>query len=153
MEIKYRRVDLENDEEMQSIAAIDMTIPALFDNLFQVNEKTIGERLEQLKKCKADDFFEVAITENNKVIGYHFLNKFKSPHGVLAANIQTLWVDPDFRKRGIATHLKQRAERWAKEQNLDHILTFIHHKNSSMRALNENFEYELVGFTIRKSLK
>lgn len=48
MNISYRKVDLTKPEEMQFIAAIDMTIPALFDSKFEVNEKTISERLSQL---------------------------------------------------------------------------------------------------------
>lgn len=153
MEITYRKVDLKNPEEMQKIAAIDMTIPALFDSLFQVNEKTIAERLEQLMKSKDDDFFDLAVTAEGKIVGYHALNQFTTPHGLQAASIQTLWVDPEFRKQGIAKALKGRGEIWAKARELDHILTFVHCKNSSMLQLNEKCEYELVGYKMRKSLR
>ncbi len=152
MAINYRKVDLNNLDEMKTIAAIDMTIPALFDPLFQVNEKTISERLEQLMKCKLTDFFEVATTDGGKIVGYHFMNQFTSPHGVQAADVQTLWVDPDFRKQGIATALKKRGENWAREHKLDHISSFVHGKNSSMFALNQNFGFELVGYKLRKNL-
>ncbi len=153
MSISYRKVNLNNPNEMKAIAAIDMTIPALFDPLFKVNEETILERLEQLMKCKPDDFFEVAIAEMGKIVGYHFMNKFKSPHGVQAADVQTLWVDPDFRKLGIARTLKKRGENWAKEHKLDHISSFVHGKNSSMFTLNQNLGYELVGYKLRKNLQ
>lgn len=153
MEITYRRVNLDNAEEMQFIAAIDMAIPAKFDPIFQVNEKTISERLEQLMKCQPNDFFEVAVNENKKIVGYHFLNQFKGPHGILAASIQTLWVDPEYRRQGIAKTLKERGETWAKENNLDHISTFVHAKNPSMTALNNELGYELVGYKLKKSMK
>lgn len=152
MGISYRKVDINNPDEMKTIAAIDITIPALFDPLFQVNETAISERLEQLLKYKSDDFFEVAVTESGKIVGFHFLNQFKSPHGVQAANIQTLWVDPDFRKQGIARALKERGEDWAKEFKLDHIASFVHSKNSSMLTLNQNLGYELVGYKLRKKI-
>lgn len=153
MKITYRRVNLDSTEEMQFIAAIDMAIPAKFDPIFQVNEKTISERLEQLMKCQPNDFFEVAVNENKKIVGYHFLNQFKGPHGILAASIQTLWVDPEYRRQGIAKTLKKRGETWAKENNLDHISTFVHAKNSSMTALNNELGYELVGYKLKKSMK
>lgn len=152
MNFKYRKVSLDNRDEMHIIAAIDMTIPALFDSLFQVNEKTIAERLEQLMKCKPDDFFEVAVDDAGIIVGYHFMNKYKSPHGIWAADVQTLWVDPAFRKLGIATALKQHGEAWAREQGLDHISTFVHGKNSSMLKLNESLDYEVVGFKLRKKM-
>ncbi len=153
MNISYRKVDLTNAEEMQFIAAIDMTIPALFDSKFEVNEKTISERLSQLMKCKPDDFFEAAINEDGKIIGYHFVDKFKTPHGVMAADINTLWVDPKYRKQGIARALKEHSEEWARQEKLDHISTFVHAKNLSMQKLNQDLEYELVGYKLRKNLK
>lgn len=137
---------------MQDIAAIDMTIPALFDSMFVVNEKTISERLQQLMKCKDDDYFEVVVNADQQIVGYHFLNKYKTPHGLIAADIQTLWVAPEYRKQGIATALKQRGESWAREQKLNHISTFVNGKNASMLALNESFEFELVGYKLRKNL-
>ena len=152
MVVTYRRADLNSNAEMQAIAAIDMTIPAMFDPLFEVNEKTISERLEQLMKCKQTDFFDVAVTADGQIVGYHFMNQFHAPHGVLAASIQTLWVAPEFRRRGIAKTLKSQGEAWAREHKLDHISTFVHAKNTSMSALNQDLEYELVGYKLRKRL-
>ncbi len=153
MSITYRRVDLNDIKEMQIIAAIDMAIPAKFDSMFKVNAKTIAERLEQLMKCQPSDFFEVALSDGEKIVGYHFLNQFKGPHGVLAANIQTLWVAPEFRRQRIARVLKERGELWAKANKLDHISTFVHAKNPGMSALNQDLGYELVGYKLKKSMK
>ncbi len=154
MIITYRRVNLEDTAEMRTIAEIDMTIPALFDPVFEVNEKTISDRLVQLMKCKPDDFFDVALNADGKIIGFHFMNQFKSPPvGALAADIQTLWVDPECRKQKIATQLKERGEAWARANNLSHISTFVHGKNSSMLSLNQNLGYELVGYKLKKNIK
>jgi len=153
MTLIYRRVDLHNNVEMQTIAAIDIAIPAMFDPVFEVNEKTISERLEQLMKCQPTDFFDVAVNESGKIVGFHFLNQFKGSHGLLAANVQTLWVDPEYRRRGIAKTLKDRGETWAKENKLDHISTFVHAKNSSMSKLNQSLGYELIGYKLKKKMK
>lgn len=154
MEITFRKVNLQDPDEMQLIAGIDMTIPALFDSVFEVNEETISDRLKQLMKCKPDDFFDVAIDADGKIIGYHFMNQFKfPPTGLMAADVQTLWVDPAFRKQGIAKTLKERGEKWAKEHKLSHIWTFVHCKNTSMLPLNQKLGYELVGYRMRKSME
>ena len=153
MEISYRSVDLNNSKEMAEIAATDMTIPALFDSLFTVNEKTIAERLNQLMKFKPDDFFEAAISSDGKIVGYHALTQFNTPHGLMAADVQTLWVDPDFRQKGIAKTLKARGEEWAKVRGLHHISTFVSAKNKKMLTLNEKNGFELVGYNMRKLIK
>lgn len=152
MELSYRNVDLNDPVEMGFIAATDMTIPALYDSLFKVNEKTISERLSQLLKCKADDFFEVAVDGSGKIVGYHALTQFKTPHGLMAADIQTLWVDPEFRQRGIAKTLKTRGEAWAKAKGLHHIATFVNAKNERMVSLNNENGFELIGHKMRKLL-
>jgi ribosomal protein S18 acetylase RimI-like enzyme len=152
MNISYRSVDLNDPVEMSLIAATDMTIPALYDSLFKVNEKTISERLSQLLRCKPDDFFEVAINSDGKIVGYHALTQFKTPHGLMAADIQTLWVDPEFRRIGIAKTLKTRGEAWARAKGLHHIATFVSAKNERMASLNNENGFELLGYRMRKLL-
>jgi GNAT superfamily N-acetyltransferase len=151
-EIKYRPVDIKNELEMRKIAEIDMTIPALYDPSFPVSEKTIGERLDQLRKCKEDDFFLVAENSDKEIIGYHFLNKTTHPGGLPVAHVQTIWVKPEYRKKGVARELKTRSEVWAREAKLDHIDTFVNSKNMGMLSLNESLGYEIYGFKLRKKI-
>ncbi len=153
MEISYRSVDLNNLKEMEEIAAIDMTIPAKFDSFFTVNKKTISERLDQLLKFKNDDFFEVALSPSGKIIAYHALTQFKTPHGLMAADVHTLWVDPEFRLKGIARTLKAKGEAWAKAHKLHHISTFVSAKNTKMLSINEKNGFELIGHKMRKLIK
>ena len=152
LEISYRPVNIQNEFEMRKIAEIDMTIPALYDSTFQVNEKTINDRLEQLKKYKEHDFFLVAENADKEIVGYHFLNKTKHPNGLPVAHVQTIWVKPEYRKKGIAKELKARAEVWARESKLDHIDTFVSSKNPNMLSLNESLGYKIYGFKMRKKV-
>lgn len=150
MEISYRSVDRTSSTEMAAIAATDMTIPALYDPLFVVNENTIAARLDQLMKIKPDDFFEVAIIPSGKIVGYHALTQFKTPHDTMAAEVYTLWVDPEFRQQGIAKTLKARGEDWAKGRGLHHLSTFVNAKNDKMLSLNEKDGFEIIGYKMRK---
>lgn len=152
LEIKYRSVNIQDESEMRKIAEIDMTIPALYDSSFQVNEATILDRLNQLKKYKEGNFFIVAENADKEIVGFHFLNKTTHPNGLPAASVQTIWVKLEYRKRGIAKELKARSEVWAREAKLDHIDTFVSSKNLNMLSLNESLGYEIYGFKLRKRL-
>lgn len=122
MSITYRKYDLNNEDEIKFIAQIDAEIPALYDSDFTADEKTILERLDFIKKSiKPDDFYEVAVTEQNQVVGFHFVKKIMYLGKIPAGSVYTLWVHPDYRGQGIATSLKVRSEDWARLQNLDHI--------------------------------
>ena len=64
---------------------------------------------------KARWFIRGCNSEEGKIISYHFKDKFKSSHGLMAADINTLWIDPEFRKKGIMKELKLPSERWARQ--------------------------------------
>lgn len=151
MEITYRRFDLNNPTEVRFIAEIDMTIPAMYDDEFPVNEELILDRIENFKQFKPDDFLEVAVTQDNRVVGYHFVQKipyFKKWIG----RIYTLWVADDYRRKGIAKALKEHAEIWGRNQNLDHLFTWVHVDNAGMLALNKSMGYEVANIKFKKKL-
>jgi len=41
----YRRAQIENESELRFIAEVDVTIPALFDSDFPVDEKAVQDRM------------------------------------------------------------------------------------------------------------
>lgn len=97
-------------------------------------------------------FFEVAInTAQQTILGFHLIKKV--PHfDRFAGRIDTLWVSPEYRKSGLASTLKNRGENWAKEQKLDHLLTWVHAKNSQMISLNKKLGFEIVNYKMIKKL-
>ena len=50
MDITYRRVRLDDESEMREIAAIDATIPALFDSKFKTDQEAVDRWYQQLMK-------------------------------------------------------------------------------------------------------
>lgn len=150
-EISYRRANFNSESELQFLAEMDSRIPLEFDPLYQWNEKNIQQRLEHYKRTKEDDFFGVAIFQG-KIVGFHALNIIPYPPALRIATISTLWVDPGFRKQGIARALKLQAEAWAKKQELAFIQTNVHKDNSKMLSLNNSMGFETSYFTMRKRL-
>lgn len=66
--------------------------------------------------------------------------------------IATLWVDPQFRGKRIATEIKGRAERWAKNQGIVHLQTGVHAKNTQMLSINEKNRFMIFQYSLRKNL-
>ncbi len=151
-EYTFRRASIENDLEIKFIAEIDNTIPALFDSDFVVNEQMNQDRMKFLKACKEEDFFDVVLADNKNIVAFHVVKKV--PHfDRFAGRIDTLWIAPDHRKKGLAAALKLRAEKWAQEQGLDHLHTWVHADNRKMISLNEKMGYRTVNYKMRKDKK
>lgn len=152
MEILFRNVDRTNLNELRKIAEIDVTIPRLFDSNFQVNEQTVMATIDLLQnKIKEDEFFELAMFKE-EIVGYHVVKKISYTDGKIAGSVYSIWVDEKFRRKGIATKLKQHAEAWARENKLHHIATHVHKENAKMLALNEKQGFELAFYQLRKKL-
>lgn len=58
-------------------------------------------------------------------------------------NIELLYVEPQFRKLGIATQLKIALEKWAKTMNAKRISSTIHKTNLPMISLNKDLGYQV----------
>ncbi len=56
---------------------------------------------------------------------------------------ELLYVEPQFRKLGIATQLKIALEKWAKTMNAKRISSTIHKSNLPMISLNKDLGYQV----------
>jgi GNAT superfamily N-acetyltransferase len=89
---------------------------------------------------------------NDKLVGYHLVRKVPYQRDLFAGCVYTLWVSPDFRRKGIGSALKERGESWARGLKLDHIFTWIHTKNVESLSLNKEMGYEVTHSKLRKKL-
>lgn len=92
------------------------------------------------------------VTFQERIVGLHGANITPYPPDLKIATINTLWVDPEFRKMGIARALKVKVEAWARSQALAFIQTNVHKSNIKMLSLNESIGFETCYFTMRKRL-
>lgn len=148
----FRRAQINDDKEIKFIAEIDNTIPAKFDSDFIVTDKMNEDRVKFLKSCKDEDFFEVVLDSKKNIVAFHLVKKI--PYfDRFAGRIDTLWVSPAHRMNGLALSLKQRAEKWALTQDLDHLHTWTHSDNKRMISLNKKIGYRIVNYKMRKEKK
>ena len=146
---KFRPANLQDEAEVKFLAEVDMTIPAKFDKDFVINEQMTLDRAKFLKSVTENDFFELALDEDKKIVGFHLVKKV--PHfDKFAGRIDTLWVSPEFRKHGLASDLKTHAEVWAAEHKLDHLHTWVHSDNVKMISINRRMGYKIVNYKMRK---
>ena len=153
MNISFRRAHLHDPQEIRFICEIDSTIPPLFDTEFLIDEAVVQSRIkEYTEKLTDDDFFDVAVTDTGRVVGFHILHIKPHFKNAKKAMVHTLWVAENFRKQKIAQTLKNRAESWAKFHKLNHIETWVSKKNENMIKLNQNLGFEIVNYKMRKNI-
>lgn len=152
MEIEYRKVNRTNIEEMTFIANEDSKIPLLYDSEYVWNESSTDNRLNFYKQLIAsDDYFEIA-TSNKKIVGFHIVKKVPYPPDIFIGDIITLWVATEFRGKGVASTLKLRAEKWARDLGLAYLQTEVHSANSQMLSINKKNGFDISQYTLRKKL-
>ncbi|MFS4460773.1 N-acetyltransferase family protein [Bdellovibrio sp. HCB2-146] len=153
MEFSFRRVDFKSSTEIRFIAENDAAIPSAHDSDFPFDEQAIQDRIDYyLNKITSDDFFDVAVDSSNQVIGFHVIKRIPYMRGLFAGAVNTLWVAPAFRGRGVGRAFKVRGEEWARASGLDHLHTWIHAKNETSLLVNEKLGYEVVNVKLMKKL-
>lgn len=148
MKITFRRMNFECPKEVRYISEMDTLIPLMFDPDIERPEQMVLDRVDSFTKMLQDD---VAVTSENQVVGFHIIKKgifFGRPVG----NISTLWVDPDFRRQGIARILKRRAENWARSEKLHCLYTSTFSVNEPMLNLNEEMGFKIISHRLQRKL-
>ncbi len=146
----YKNGDELNEEQLRFVAFKDSEIPAEFESDHLLDERRVEKSLELLKTMVKPYFFQVAFKEN-QIVGFHIViqqNHLTKKIG----NILTLWVDPAFRKKGIAKELKDRGVAWATKQGFPFIQTHVHVKNLLMQEINKKNGYSMNMYVMRKEL-
>ena len=113
----------------------------------KLKTKRITERL----LSDASNYFCLAAFDGKKMVGGLFqaeLEINKAP----ACHIHGLWVDPGYRKQGIAKTLKTMGEAWGKERGCHFMDTNVLVTNQQMIKLNQDLGYEVARFNFRKPL-
>lgn len=147
----FRPIDFSSESEMRFVAEADSRIPLEYDAHYQFTDTSIDQRLKYYKEFKADDFFDVAL-DGKRVVGFHAVHIIPYPPELRVGNIVTLWVDPAYRRKGIASTLKARAEIWGREHQLAFLQTNVHTNNKTMLAINQAAGFETAYINLRKRL-
>ena len=90
-------------------------------------------------------FYVFAVKSDDKFVGYIFLNhlpKIGSTNGRGWLFVDDLWVNPNYRRKGIARALMEKADILSKELNTAGIRLYVNSDNPSGIALYEVSGYE-----------
>jgi RimJ/RimL family protein N-acetyltransferase len=89
--------------------------------------------------------------DGSRMIGSHRLEVWNIDHEK-ACHIHGLWVDPEYRGRGIALEMKKLGEKWAMEHGCKIMDSNVKVSNENMITLNEKMGYTVARFNYRKRL-
>lgn len=146
----FRNVKDLDEGTIRRIVLIDNSIPTEFDSSWQPTEEDHQERIRQIASLSEEDFFKVAFLEG-EIIGFHGITKGKGPKKAVGM-INTLWVRPELRNRGLGKRLKLMGVEWAKNQKLEYLQTSTHSNNAKMMKINLSSGFEPYAVTLRYKL-
>ena len=137
------------------IVKIDKNNYHLFDDMIFYREyeryKNSNERIEMqdftpyYKALETQTFYAFAVLFDEKFVGYIFLNylpKIGSTNGRGWLFIDDLWVNPDYRRKGIARALMEKADTLSKELDTLGLRLYVNTENPSAIDLYKMCGYE-----------
>ena len=77
--------------------------------------------------------------DENQIVGYAGIALAGD-----VADIHTLTVLPEFRRKGIASHMLQDLEAWAKEKGIDSFMLEMREGNAEAQPLYEKYGYQVI---------
>lgn len=137
------------DESDQSPVEYRLYHPADFEQLYAIEEACFDSTLRfdrhymrQLTERASSATWTAE--EDNRLAGFVIVEWTRMLRGMVAY-IQTIEVDPTFRRRGIARELLRLAEKSASEARATYIWLHVDENNAAAVALYQNSGYERHG--------
>jgi ribosomal-protein-serine acetyltransferase len=109
------------------------------------------EKMIEILNNKSQKYHCLAVFDGKQMIASHFLDRYEIEKRS-ACHVHGLWVQADYRKRGVAQKLKELGEAWARQQKCVFMDSNVRATNPEMIALNQKLGYELVRHNFRKNL-
>jgi len=135
-EISYGTLAFEDPAEVERAARIHESAPLNWDPSYEVTDARVANWVDFLGKAAKDPNTYIGVArQDGALVGSHWL-VMDERHGVPCAHIQSLWVDPDHRLRGIGKALKERGEAWAKSRGARFVWTEVFYTNQRMIDFN-----------------
>ena len=140
-------LDLKNERLVLEVLAIHCTCPIEWGAELDAQTNCVAECLAKLDKPYPKTILYVR--DHGRIIAEHWLEVPVRRQGY----IRSLWIDPAYRRSGLATALKQQGEQWFSKQGVLRIETDVSEFNSPMLKLNERFGYQAKGEKFVKALE
>ncbi|MBC87379.1 MAG: hypothetical protein CL677_09400 [Bdellovibrionaceae bacterium] len=156
MNIEYRAINPEDFEEVKYFFLTheyswrdsdpENFVPKSEEDRIKVANKFMQELQDPKEKYHC-----LAAFVNDQIVGSHFLDRYKID-GKNACHIHGLWIDPEYRNKGIAKTLKLMGEDWARSKDCQLMDSNVYATNKEMISLNKSLGYEIARYNFRKEL-
>ena len=94
--------------------ALDLpAVVSMERQVYKIDPWSVGQFKEELAGVPRSRYYVVACDDNQQVLGYAGIF---SPDAKFDAEIMTLTVDEDFRRKGIGRHLLQLITQWSRKR-------------------------------------
>lgn len=143
-----RDADFDNKNELKFLAKLYVSVPFSWDAQHFITDKDVDENLNWLMSNQ-NSLKCLVVLDQARIIGIHIL--FKLPTSK-TCTIKTLWIEADYRRRGLGTELKALGEEWARTNGVEKIMTQVMSENLTMLEMNKRKGFLLTKFVMEKSL-
>ena len=151
MNLKFTKLDLGKEQDVEFVARIHCEAPGEWVADHSFTEESVKQTIERLKNI--EKVHQAFLTRNadNKIVGFHWVQLESRPETTVG-HVLSLWVHPDYRKKGVATRLKTQAESWMRSKGVSEVRTQVYLENQKMMALNNKLGFETVMVGMSKKL-
>lgn len=141
--MNYRKIELNNDQEIESIlikiAKWHNLTPKLWVANYRLSDEDVEETVQRIRSTKHADLFLMIAEDKGQAQGFIWAYKQERPQD--SVMILSLYVTEDYRGQGVATELKVLLEEWCRLEGIKTIQTTTHYTNHNMIALNQKLGY------------
>ena len=145
--MNYRKIDLNSNNTNKELELVLVQIakwhnltPRLWNSDYKASAEDIEKTVQRIKHTKCEDLF-ITIVEDEQYQMRGFIWAYRQEKPRDSVMILSLYIEENFRGKGLATYLKILLEEWCKNEGIKIIQTTTHYKNHSMIALNEKLGY------------
>lgn len=171
MEILIREIDKDSEAELRLVtercmSAILETIPEFDGDESQAKKSLPNFTVAQIQQMIRNDFDDplkriVVATIEGGIVGQSLYSIKKDDTGLVYGFCFSRYVDPDFRRKGVARELLADAIKWFQDRNATYIIAHTHTTNIKLQSLFKEFGFVLDGpfidkwqyFTLKKTLQ
>ena len=153
IDIRFSGLNFSNQDEIRRVARVHVEAPLDWIEGYHVSEEAVEQTYKVLGESEDNPKTHVIVArdKDERLVGFHWISIVLDDED--SGRIESLWVDENYRRKGIATKLKVLGEIWMKENGAIQVLTTVFYVNKKMIDLNikEGFTPGQVQMTKRLS--
>lgn len=134
---------------------VEIYNPYIKNTLITFEEEVVSEQdmAERIKKITDKRFPFVVYEENGRVVGYAYLNNWRSRSAYDITLETSIYIDPTSQSKGLGAALYSTLISKAREMGIHSLIGVISLPNPVSQKLHQKFHFEIVGNFRESGLK